>query len=95
MPLTEVKARNTMTLMPDTNTVLRSIPAMEELLNLPWAFEFSARVGRDCVKKAITEALDVIRRELNAGKYEIPVSGTEAAKAAINELVARHVALLL
>ena len=50
--------------MSDINVLLRSIPAMDELLNAPWAVEFSSVLGREFVKKTITEVLDSLRREI-------------------------------
>ena len=53
--------------MSDINSLLRSIPAMDELLNAPWAVEFSVLMGREYVKKTITEVLDGLRREICDG----------------------------
>ena len=50
--------------MSDTNVLLRSIPAMDELLNAPWAAAFCALMGRDYVKTTITEVLDTLRHEI-------------------------------
>jgi L-seryl-tRNA(Ser) seleniumtransferase len=47
--------------------LLRSIPAMDDLLNAPWAAAFVERLGRENVKNIITEALDGIRREIRDG----------------------------
>ncbi|MDR0527609.1 MAG: L-seryl-tRNA(Sec) selenium transferase [Spirochaetaceae bacterium] len=56
------------------NAKLRSIPAMEELLNAPRALEFYASLGREQVKTIIACVLDEIRRELCAGVVpELPV----------------------
>jgi len=52
---------------PKTNELLRSIPAMDELLALPWALEFSASLGRESVKKIIEESIGEIRREILGG----------------------------
>ena len=58
----------------DTKALLRSIPAMEDLLNAPWAAEFSGPLGREQVKKIIAEALDEIRREICGGvKVSLPM----------------------
>ena len=83
--------------MPDTNDLLRSIPAMDELLNTPWAAEFSLTMGRDYVKKVISEVLDGIRREIANGTIEIPVSETKAtfSKFTASELTAKRVDALL
>ncbi|GHV27779.1 L-seryl-tRNA(Sec) selenium transferase [Spirochaetia bacterium] len=51
----------------DTNALLRSIPAMDDLLNTPWAAPFSGHLGRETVKKIIAETLDEIRREISGG----------------------------
>ncbi|GHV73645.1 L-seryl-tRNA(Sec) selenium transferase [Spirochaetia bacterium] len=51
----------------DTNALLRSIPAMDDLLNAPWAAPFSGSLGRETVKKIIAEVLAEIRRELCSG----------------------------
>ncbi|AEF84077.1 L-seryl-tRNA(Sec) selenium transferase [Treponema primitia ZAS-2] len=70
----------------DTKTLLRSIPAMDELLNAPWAAEFSGSLGRENVKKIIEEALGEIRREINGGT---------TASMPMDELVASRAATLL
>jgi L-seryl-tRNA(Ser) seleniumtransferase len=51
----------------DVSVLLRSIPAMDGLLNAPWAARFSERLGRECVKNIIAEALDGIRDEIRGG----------------------------
>jgi L-seryl-tRNA(Ser) seleniumtransferase len=51
----------------DTNELLRAIPAMDELLNAPWAGEFLGVLGRVQVKAVIGRALDEIRGELCGG----------------------------
>ncbi|MCL2381557.1 MAG: L-seryl-tRNA(Sec) selenium transferase [Treponema sp.] len=63
----------------DTHTLLRSIPAVEELLNAPWAVEFSAGMGREYVKKAIVQALDGIRGEIGGGAHAKTELGALAA----------------
>ena len=50
--------------MSDANSLLRSIPAMDQLLNIPMVAEFSATMGREFVKETITAALDSLRREI-------------------------------
>ena len=50
--------------MTDISGLLRSIQAMEELLNTNWAVDFSARLGREQVKKTIGEAVNEVRQEL-------------------------------
>jgi len=70
----------------DTNTLLRHIPAMDELLNASWAVEFSALMGRDFVKRAIAEVLDGIRSE--------PIDGPHT-KASVSGLVAGRAAALI
>jgi L-seryl-tRNA(Ser) seleniumtransferase len=56
---------------------------MEDLLNTPWALEFSASLGREQVKKIIAEALGEIRRELRGGiQVSLPVSELVAMRAA-------------
>jgi L-seryl-tRNA(Ser) seleniumtransferase len=59
---------------------------MDELLNASWAAEFSACLGREYVKKAITEVLGSIRREIGEGLH---------AQASMSELTARRVRALL
>jgi L-seryl-tRNA(Ser) seleniumtransferase len=51
----------------NTSVLLRSIPAMDDLLNAPWAAQFSESLGRDNVKNIITEALDGLRSEIRRG----------------------------
>ena len=65
--------------MSDTNALLRSIPAMDELLNASWSANFSALLGRDYVKKAIAETLEEIRREINDGMHSGAQIGELAA----------------
>jgi L-seryl-tRNA(Ser) seleniumtransferase len=84
----------------DANALLRSIPAMDDLLNAPWAAEFSGRLGRETVKKIIAEALDGIRRELCGAEAQsafAQAQGCGEAKTDIsmNELVAMRAASLL
>ena len=50
--------------MRDKNALMRYIPSMEELLNTSWAAGFSATLGREYVKKAISETLEGIRGEI-------------------------------
>jgi len=61
---------------------------MDELLNAPWAVEYSARMGREYVKKVITEVLDGIRSEISKNSCH---RGTEA----LSELAASRAATLL
>jgi len=61
---------------------------MEELLNAPWAVEYSARMGREYVKKVIAEVLDDIRCEITKNSSH---GGTEA----LSELAASRAAALL
>ena len=70
----------------DSNSLLRSIPAMEELLGTGWSAEFSARLGREQTKKIISEVLDDVRSELLNGMH----AGT-----AVGELVENRAAALL
>jgi L-seryl-tRNA(Ser) seleniumtransferase len=49
------------------NSLLRSIPSVDELLNAVWADEFCACMGRVAVKKIIVEALDYARRGIRDG----------------------------
>ena len=68
------------------NDSLRSIPAMDELLNSPWAEELSAGLGREQVKKIITEVCDGIRRDVRGGaNIEAPVR--ELAERRAQELI--------
>ena len=52
--------------MSDINTLLRSLPSVEELLGADWALSYACTAGRDYVKKVITLALDGIRDEVCA-----------------------------
>ncbi|MCL2599888.1 MAG: L-seryl-tRNA(Sec) selenium transferase [Treponema sp.] len=70
----------------DTNTLLRSLPAMDELLNTPWAAGFSAAMGRDFVKKTIAEVLAGIRGGAIDGAH---------TKAQLGELVENRASALL
>jgi len=72
----------------DTNTLLRHIPAMDELLNSPWAVGFSALMGREFAKRTIAEALDDIRRENETG-------GGPHTKESVGEAVAARASALL
>jgi L-seryl-tRNA(Ser) seleniumtransferase len=75
----------------DANALLRSIPAMEELLNAPWTASFTGLLGREYVKQAISEVLGGLRREI--------CNGTESPAADIKAwacgLVERRVTALL
>jgi L-seryl-tRNA(Ser) seleniumtransferase len=71
------------------NELLRSIPAMDELLNAPWAAAFYGCLGRDAVKKGIAEALDGLKREICAGAQLGAAAGELAAVRAENLLRAR------
>ncbi|MDR1363422.1 MAG: L-seryl-tRNA(Sec) selenium transferase [Spirochaetaceae bacterium] len=51
----------------NTNNILRSIPAMDELLNAPWAAGFYDRLGRETVKSIIAETLDDLKRDICGG----------------------------
>jgi L-seryl-tRNA(Ser) seleniumtransferase len=58
----------------NTNNLLRSIPAMDELLNAPWALVFYDCLGRETVKKIITEALDELKRDICGGaQFSLPI----------------------
>ena len=82
--------------MPDKNTLLRSIPAMDELLSAPWAVDFSARIGRAYVKKAIAEVLSGIRHEINDGKLEASeFDEASGSKTLLGDLAAGRVTALL
>ena len=70
----------------DTNALLRSMPSMDELLNAPWTAEFSARMGREQVKKIIAEACDDIRRKLRSGIND---------NTSVSELTVNHAIVLL
>jgi L-seryl-tRNA(Ser) seleniumtransferase len=64
------------------NKALRSIPAMDELLNAPWAAEFSGGLGRETVKKIIAEALDALKRDIRTGsQFSLPVEELAALRA--------------
>jgi L-seryl-tRNA(Ser) seleniumtransferase len=66
----------------DINGLLRLIPAMDDLLNAPWAAEFSRRLGRGNVKKIIEEALGEIRREIRNGvTMSLPIDETAVIRA--------------
>ena len=81
--------------MSDRNTLLRSIPAMDELLNAPWALEFSVRMGREYVKKVLAEVLDDIRREISkersATNHHDPLRTTSELIAERAEIGRAHV----
>ncbi|WP_010256510.1 L-seryl-tRNA(Sec) selenium transferase [Treponema primitia] len=82
----------------DANALLRSIPAMDDLLNAPWAAEFSSSLGRENVKKIIEETLDEIRREIGAGNSPTKVgvtSGGVKAGLPVEELVVIRATTLL
>jgi L-seryl-tRNA(Ser) seleniumtransferase len=66
--------------------MLRSIPAMDELLNAPWAARFLEALGREQVKSIIAGALDDLRRE---------VCGGAEIKAPMEEFAAKRAAALL
>ncbi|MDR1029400.1 MAG: L-seryl-tRNA(Sec) selenium transferase [Treponema sp.] len=58
-----------------TNKVLRAIPSMDELLNAAWAVAFYGCLGRETVKKIITEALDGLKHDICAGaRLSLPVA---------------------
>ena len=78
--------------MSDLNTLMRSIPAMDEILSLPWAGTFSALVGREYVKKIISQTLSGIRDEISCGK--LAISGGDA-KNAISAIAANRAIALL
>jgi L-seryl-tRNA(Ser) seleniumtransferase len=59
---------------------------MDELLNTPWATQFSGSLGRETVKNIITDVLDGIRNEIRKGT---PI------KAPLNELAVLHATSLL
>jgi L-seryl-tRNA(Ser) seleniumtransferase len=71
------------------NELLRSVPAMDELLNAPWAAAFYGCLGREAVKKCIAEALDGLKREICAGARLGAAAGELAAVRAENLLRAR------
>jgi L-seryl-tRNA(Ser) seleniumtransferase len=66
--------------------LLRSLPAMDELLNAPWAARCFGVLGRETVKSILTEALDHIRNELRGGT---------PLKAPPNELAIQYAKTLL
>jgi L-seryl-tRNA(Ser) seleniumtransferase len=66
----------------DINKALRSIPAMDELLNTPWAAEWGGSLGRAAVKAIIAEALEGLKREIRAGApLDRPVEDAAALRA--------------
>jgi L-seryl-tRNA(Ser) seleniumtransferase len=73
----------------DANALLRSIPAMDDLLNESWAVAFSTHMGRDYVKQAITEVLDSIRREINDGMHTTALMGEVAASRVMDAITRR------
>ena len=75
---------------PDANILLRSIPAMDELLNTPWAALFSASMGREHVKKIIAQAIEDIRREIR-GEFRDGI----ITKESIHELTINRAMALL
>jgi L-seryl-tRNA(Ser) seleniumtransferase len=66
---------------------------MDELLNTPWAAEFTAAMGREYVKKTITETLNSIRSETN--RETSTMNNTDPHKQKISELVASRVKAIL
>ncbi|GHU39477.1 L-seryl-tRNA(Sec) selenium transferase [Spirochaetia bacterium] len=78
----------------DTASLLRSIPAMDDLLSAPWAAEFSGALGRDTVKKIIEDALGEIRREISGGA-NTGANSTAQANAPIEDLVKNRAESLL
>ncbi|MDR2842363.1 MAG: L-seryl-tRNA(Sec) selenium transferase, partial [Spirochaetaceae bacterium] len=66
----------------DKNALLRSIPAMEDMLNAEWAAAFEAFMGRDNVKKVIEEAIGGIRQEIiNGANISMPPGELAAERA--------------
>ena len=68
----------------DKNNLLRSIPAMEELLNTDWAAEYINRMGREQVKRIIHEAIGDVRNQIRHTAHEqseIPVSELTLSRA--------------
>ncbi|MDR3325406.1 MAG: L-seryl-tRNA(Sec) selenium transferase [Spirochaetaceae bacterium] len=62
--------------------LLRSIPAMDDLLNAPWAAEFLEKLGREQVKSIIAEALDGLRGDIRGGTpVEAPLDECAALRA--------------
>ncbi|GMO56493.1 MAG: L-seryl-tRNA(Sec) selenium transferase [Termitinemataceae bacterium] len=49
------------------NTILRAIPAMDDLLNTPWVSEYLSALSRETVKEIIADTLNKIRREISDG----------------------------
>jgi L-seryl-tRNA(Ser) seleniumtransferase len=69
--------------------VLRSLPAMEALLNTPWAAAFSRDLDREAVKSILTEALDGVRGEIREGaRFDEPPDEVAARRA--KDLLARR-----
>jgi L-seryl-tRNA(Ser) seleniumtransferase len=64
------------------NVLLRSIPAMDELLNAPWAAAFYGCLDRETVKNTIAEALDGVKRAVCAGeRFALPPGEVAALRA--------------
>ncbi|GMO25641.1 MAG: L-seryl-tRNA(Sec) selenium transferase [Termitinemataceae bacterium] len=72
--------------------LLRSIPAMEDLLNTAWAKEFSASMGRNTVKQIITEAVTGIKSEILSANNN---DNDKADYVATNDLIASRATALL
>jgi L-seryl-tRNA(Ser) seleniumtransferase len=68
---------------------------MDELLNTPWALKFSASLGREQVKTAITEALEKIRRELCAGASVSSQSAAELVLLRVSSMLRKRAASTL
>jgi L-seryl-tRNA(Ser) seleniumtransferase len=66
----------------NTNSLLRSIPAMDALLNTDWAARYSGSMGREAVKKIIAEALDGLKRDICGGLRFSEPAGELAARRA-------------
>jgi len=86
-----------MTEMPDANTILRSMPSMDELLNAPRLAEFLAAMGRDYVKRTLAEVLDGLKSEMLRGApAPIPAGTTGSeAKVALGAVIADRAAAVL
>ena len=61
-----------MTIKSDTPPLLRDIPSMDEILNTPWALEFSKSLRREALKSIIAIVLDELRGEIRGG-FEPPL----------------------
>lgn len=69
--------------------ILRSLPAMDELLENSWIFTYVEKIGRETVKKILNELMSEIRQEVIEGDLN-EISMSYIRKRAENLLQVRH-----